>query len=92
MSAQEEIPKIGEELEDARRDLRETLTQVNDKVKQTERRLSPEHFVKERPVMAASLAGALGFLLGGSTEGSTVAAFVFGALLVAAFRSGSANA
>ena len=89
MSAQEEIPRIGEELEQARRDLQETLTQVNHKVKQTEQKLSPEHLIKDRPAMASSLAGALGFLLGGSAEGSAIAAFVFGALLVGAFRSGS---
>ena len=91
MSAQEEIPRIGEELEQARRELRETLTQVNHKVKQTEQRLSPEHLIKERPLVATSVAGALGFVLGGSTEGSTIAAFVLGALLANAFWSGSRN-
>ena len=89
MSAQDEIPRIGEELEQARRGLQETITKVNYKVKQTEQKLSPEHLIRDRPVMASSLAAALGFLLGGRAEGSVIAAFVFGALLVGAFRSGS---
>ena len=91
MSAQEEIPRIGEELEQARRELRETLTQVNDKVKQTEQKLNPEHLIRERPLVASSIAAALGFVLGGSKQGSTLAAFVLGALLANAFWSGSHN-
>jgi hypothetical protein len=87
MSAQEEIPRIGEELEEARRDLRETLTQVNHKVKQTEQKLSPEHLIKDRPIVASSLAAMLGFLVGGSNAGSTIAAFAIGALLVSAFHA-----
>jgi len=91
MNSQEQIPRIGEELEEARRDLRETLTQVNHKVKLTEEKLSPEHLIRDRPIIASSLAALLGFLSGSSSGGSTIAAFAIGALLVSAFRARSSS-
>ena len=88
MSAQEEIPKINNELEQARRDFNETLMQVNEKVEETEKRLSPEEIIKRRPLMASCCAAATGFALG-SRAGSATAAFVLGALLVLVLKSSS---
>src|ERR1700738_1421155 len=63
MNAQEEIPKINNKLEQARRDFNETLMQVNEKVEETEKRLSPEEIIKRRPLMASCCAAATGFAL-----------------------------
>jgi hypothetical protein len=89
MSAQEEIPKINNELEQARQDFNETLMQVNEKVEAAEKRLSPEEIIKRRPLMASCCAAATGFVLAGSPAGSATAAFVLGALLVAVLESAS---
>jgi hypothetical protein len=89
MSAQEEIPKINNELEQARRDFNETLMQVNEKVEETEKRLSPEEIIKRRPLIASCCAAATGFALAGSRAGSATAAFVLGALLVLMLKSSS---
>jgi hypothetical protein len=89
MSVQEEIPKINRELEEARRDFNETLMQVNEKVEDTEKRLSPEEMIKRRPLIASCCAAATGFALAGSRAGSATAAFVLGALLVSVLKSAS---
>jgi ElaB/YqjD/DUF883 family membrane-anchored ribosome-binding protein len=86
MNTQEEIPKVGEKLEEARRDLHETLSQFNRKVKLTEERFKPDHFVRQRPAMASSLAVAFGFVVGSRMDGAAADALIAGALLAGALR------
>jgi hypothetical protein len=67
---QEEIAKIEEELDGARRDLQETLSTVEAKVEQQVERaevaLDPQKMLQDNLVGAACVAGVLGFLVGSS--------------------------
>jgi hypothetical protein len=81
MSVQEEIPRINNELEQARHDLNETLTRINQKVEQTEEEFSPNHIVKQRPLMASCCAVVMGFVIGGHAERSLATGLLFGALI-----------
>jgi ElaB/YqjD/DUF883 family membrane-anchored ribosome-binding protein len=89
MSVQEEIPRINNELEQARHDLNETLTRINQKVERTEEEFSPNHIVKRRPLMASCCAAAMGFVIGGRAERSLATGLLLGALLGYAFASAS---
>lgn len=64
MTTEERISKKEDELDDARRDLRDTMTQVDEKLGRTEQALHPDHLVQTYPVSACCLAGAVGFLVG----------------------------
>lgn len=82
MRAEEEITRIGEELEQARQDFQETLVKIDQKVKRTESRINPERLVKRFPLTACSLAAGLGFFVGQRDKGRTIAlAFAIGGLL-----------
>jgi ElaB/YqjD/DUF883 family membrane-anchored ribosome-binding protein len=89
MSVQEEIPKINNELEQARHDLNETLTRINQKVERTEEEFSPNHIVKRRPLMASCCAAAMGFVIGGHAERSLATGLLLGSLLGYVFASAS---
>ena len=64
MTAEEQISKNEDERDEARQNLRDTLTEVNAKVKRAGGDLSPEHVIESHPVAASLVAGALGFLIG----------------------------
>ena len=81
MSVQEEIPRINSELEQARHDLNETLTRINQKVERTEEEFSPNNIVKRQPLLASCCAVAMGFVMGGRTERSVATGLLLGALL-----------
>lgn len=89
MSAQEEIPRIDSELEEARRAFQETILQVNRKVRTIEDRFSPELLVRRHPVTLSCAAAALGFLMGSWGERTTAEAFILGGLFVGAVRMAS---
>jgi hypothetical protein len=62
--------RVDEELDDARRDLRETLSAVGAKVEQEVERaevaFSPQRLLRENLVAASCVAGLIGFLVGSS--------------------------
>jgi ElaB/YqjD/DUF883 family membrane-anchored ribosome-binding protein len=89
MSVQEEIPRINNELEQARHDLNETLTRINQKVERTDEEFSPKHIVKRRPLMTSCCAAAMGFVIGGHAERSLATGLLLGALLGYALASSS---
>jgi hypothetical protein len=64
MTTEDQISEKEDELDDARRDLQDTMTQVDEKLGRTEQALHPDHLIKTYPVSASCLAGALGFLVG----------------------------
>lgn len=69
MTAQEEqISRIENELNGARRDLRDTMTAVNAKVEHAEDEIRPDRLIEKYPVGASCLAGAVGFLVGSNTN------------------------
>jgi hypothetical protein len=64
MTTAERISKKEDELDDARGDLRDTMTEVDEKLEHAELALHPDHLIRTYPVGASCLAGALGFLVG----------------------------
>jgi hypothetical protein len=64
MTAQEEISIVEAELDDARHALQETLTEVSAKAEHQEGALRPDRLIKNHPIGASCLAGALGFVIG----------------------------
>jgi len=64
MTTEERISEKEDELDDARRDLQDTMTQVDEKLGRTELAMHPEHLIQTHPVSACCLAGAVGFLVG----------------------------
>lgn len=91
MSVQEEIPSINNELEQARHDLNETLTRINQKVERTEEEFSPNHIVKQRPLMASCCAAAMGFVIGARAERSLAMGLLLGVLLGYVLASASTD-
>jgi len=68
MTTEEQISKNQDERDEARQNLRDTLTEVNAKVERAGGDLRPEHLVESHPIAACCVAGALGFLLGASVK------------------------
>jgi ElaB/YqjD/DUF883 family membrane-anchored ribosome-binding protein len=64
MTTGERISKKEDELEDARRDLQDTMTEVDEKLERTGVAFHPAQLIRTNPVSAMCLAGALGFLVG----------------------------
>jgi len=61
MTTEEEISRNQDEQNEARRDLRNTLTEVNAKLERAGRDLRPDRLVKSYPVAASLVAGAWAF-------------------------------
>lgn len=74
------IDRIKGELEEARQNLHQTVTEVNRKVETVSTQLRPGHLVEMHPLLSACIVGALGFASGNSSNGP-VAALVLGGLL-----------
>jgi len=68
-------------LNGARRDLRDTMSAVSDKVEHAEEALRPDRLVERYPVGASCLAGAIGFLVGANARSRTVGPMMFLALI-----------
>jgi ElaB/YqjD/DUF883 family membrane-anchored ribosome-binding protein len=79
MTTEEQISKTQSERDEARQDLRETLSQVNAKVERAGDDLRPEHLIESHPVGACLVAGVIGFLIG-----STINNRAAGPLMIAA--------
>lgn len=79
------IDKIKGELEEARHNLHQTVTEVNRKVEQnveTVTQFQPGHLVERHPLLSACIAGALGFVWGNRSNGP-VAVLVLGGVVAA---------
>lgn len=81
MSTEERISAIQIERNDARQDLRDTLTEVNAKVGRAEGGMRPDHVIESHPVGASLMAGALGFLFGSIVNNRGAGPVVIAALL-----------
>jgi hypothetical protein len=82
-----ETAQIDQELEQAQRDLRETLEQVNHKVEQVEARLQPQAIMRNNPAALPLLAGLLGFLAGSDRQPRPLRWIAIGAVLGAALAA-----
>jgi hypothetical protein len=81
MTTEEQISKNQDERDEARQNLRDTLTEVNAKVERAGSDLRPEHLVESHPVAACFAAGALGFLLGANVKHHGTGPIMIAALL-----------
>ena len=91
MTTQEQISAIQTERDDARQNLRDTLTEVNDKVERTEDEMRPDHVIESHPVGASLIAGALGFLFGSIVTSRGAGPIVIAALLGVAISKHGSN-
>jgi ElaB/YqjD/DUF883 family membrane-anchored ribosome-binding protein len=91
MTTQEQISAIQTERDDARQNLRDTLTEVNDKVERTETEMRPDHVIESHPVGASLIAGALGFLFGSIVTSRGAGPIVIAALLGVALSKHGSN-
>jgi hypothetical protein len=82
-----ETAQVDRELEQAQRDLRDTLEQVNHKVEQVEARLRPQAIMRSYPVALPLLAGLLGFFAGSDRQSRPLRWVAIGALLGAALAA-----
>ena len=81
MTTEEEISKNLDDRNEARRDLRDTLTEVSAKAEQQEEEPRPDRLIESHPIAASCLAGGLGFLIGSRTRPSAVGPAMIVALL-----------
>ena len=81
MTTEEEISKNLEELNEARQDFRDTMTQVSAKAEHLEGNLRLDRLIENSPIGASCLAGALGFVIGSRAHPSTVGPTIIFALL-----------
>jgi len=79
-----ETARLDRELEQAQRDLRDTLEQVNHKVERVEARLRPQALVRSNPLVLPLLAGVLGFFAGSDRQPRPLRWVAMGVLLGAA--------
>jgi hypothetical protein len=79
MTTEKQIAQNQDERDEARQDLRDTLTEVKAKAERAEDGLRPDHLVERHAVAASLVAGALGFLVG-----STVNSRGTGPIMIAA--------
>jgi hypothetical protein len=91
MTTQEQISAIQTERDDARQNLRDTLTEVNDKVERTEDEMRPDHVIESHPVGASLIAGALGFLFGSIVTSRGAGPIVIATLLGVAISKHGSN-
>jgi hypothetical protein len=81
MTNEEQISAIQTERDDARQDLRDTLTDVNEKVGRVEDEMRPDRVIESHPVGASLIAGAMGFLFGSIVNSRGAGPVVIAALL-----------
>ena len=80
----DDVEKIKGELEKARQNLQQTVTEVNRKVESIGAQLQPTQLVERNIRVSLWIAGVLGFSLGGAD--GTLGALVLGAVLGAAIN------
>ena len=78
----DEILELEHELEDAKADLGQSLTEVSRKVETVEEQFRPEHLVHRHPFAVLSVAAAAGFVIGNAeSRSSLLGALVLGSLI-----------
>jgi hypothetical protein len=79
MPAAEEISRIESEIDEARRDLHETMAQVHQKVEVVEAELRPDRIAIQRyPLAALGIGAALGFLIGHKSNRAILGPIIVG--------------
>jgi len=92
MTTEEQISAIQTERDDARQDLRDTLTDVNEKVGRVEDEMRPDRVIESHAVGASLIAGAMGFLFGSIVNSRGAGPVVIAALVgFAISKRGSAD-
>jgi len=87
---EDSIDKIGEELEDARRTLHQTVTELRNKIETTTTQLAPTHMVIEHLSVALSISAVLGFMVGNSAKpGMTI--LLLGSIIAMIKKKASVN-
>jgi len=81
MTTEEQISAIQTERDDARQDLRDTLTDVNEKVGRVEDEMRPDRVIESHAVGASLIAGAMGFLFGSIVNSRGAGPVVIAALV-----------
>ena len=81
MTNEEQISAIQTERDDARQDLRDTLTDVNEKVGRVEDEMRPDRVIESHAVGASLIAGAMGFLFGSIVNSRGAGPVVIAALI-----------
>jgi hypothetical protein len=81
MTTEEEITQIQDERDDARQNLRDTLTEVNAKVERASNDLRPDHLLEAHPFGACLIASTLGFLLGANVKNHGTGPIIIAALV-----------
>jgi len=81
MTTEEQISAIQTERDDARQDLRDTLTDVNEKVGRVEDEMRPDRLIESHAVGASLIAGAVGFLFGSIVNSRGAGPVVIAALV-----------
>ncbi|MBF6569133.1 MAG: hypothetical protein IVW54_09680 [Candidatus Binataceae bacterium] len=81
MTTDEKISQNRDEFNDARQDLRDTLSEVSAKAEELESKLRPDRLIENSPIGAAWTAGALGFVLGSRAHPSVLGPVMIFALL-----------
>jgi hypothetical protein len=94
MTTEEQISKNQYERDEARQNLRDTLSAVNAKVERAGEDLRPDHFVESHSIAACLIAGVLGVLVGANVKSRgtgpvLIAALLGVALSIRAPREGS---
>ncbi len=91
---EDNIDRIKDELEEARQNLHQTVTEVNRKVETVSTQLQPVYLVECHPLLSTCIAGALGFAAGNRGNGP-LTILILGGLLGAAlsevWNDGSRN-
>ena len=82
MTTEEEISRSRDQLNEARQDLRNTLTEVSAKVEDLEGNLRLDRLIESSPIGATCMAGALGFVIGSRAHPSAVGPAMIFALFV----------
>jgi ElaB/YqjD/DUF883 family membrane-anchored ribosome-binding protein len=85
MTTEEQISKNQDERDEARQNLRDTLSEVNAKVERAGEDLRPDHFVESHPIAACLVAGVLGALVGANVKSRGTGPVLIAALLGVAF-------
>src|SRR5579863_4974610 len=81
MTTEEQNSQNQDERDEARQNLRDTLTEVNAKVERAGGDLRPEHIIENHPLAASLVAGALGFVIGSTVDSRGTGPIMIAAVL-----------